>query len=245
MSGQTMGNDGANMNMGSSEENFPVRKGGWYQRFEDGAEEGAGARDRSELAAQVFANLRVGESVLDVGCAEGYFCFDAMRRGAGHVVGLDKKSSRIEAAVYMQKFKTQDVDFINQNFMEIDPANLGSFDYVICLNVIHHIGDTVAMVGKLMSVAKRYLVLEIPDLTELAARTTLGRWGRIFSLLPIRYQPPVMVLGQNKSIYIAPKAMESMLKLRHGPRIKNIKITPTYHSRKMSRYLLVASLKEK
>ena len=39
-----------------------------------------------------------GETVLDIGCNIGMICFDAKRRGAKRVVGIDYKQETIEVA---------------------------------------------------------------------------------------------------------------------------------------------------
>src|SRR5688500_4813236 len=45
--------------------------------------------DRSATARQIFPQDLTGKTVLDLGCSFGFFCFEAVKRGASRVVGFD------------------------------------------------------------------------------------------------------------------------------------------------------------
>src|SRR5262245_66248727 len=70
----------------------------------------AGA-DRSATADAIFpADLR-GKSVLDVGCKYGFFCFEAARRGAARVVGLDVDPDSVRKARLLASCLSSPVEF--------------------------------------------------------------------------------------------------------------------------------------
>lgn len=48
-----------------------------------------GGRDHSATARSIYPADMTGRSVLDVGCGTGYFVFEALKRGAGPVLGVD------------------------------------------------------------------------------------------------------------------------------------------------------------
>ena len=52
-----------------------------------------------------------GETVIDIGCNIGMICFDAKRRGAKRVVGIDYKEETIEVAKKLAIELNLDVEF--------------------------------------------------------------------------------------------------------------------------------------
>src|SRR5258705_4615072 len=119
----------------------------------------AGA-DRSATADAIFpADLR-GKSVLDVGCKYGFFCFEAARRGAARVVGLDVDPDSVRKARLLASCVASPVEF---ELAGIERESLaGEFDYVLCLNVLHHLADPIAALAKLGAAARERLVLQVP-----------------------------------------------------------------------------------
>jgi SAM-dependent methyltransferase len=77
-----------------------------------------------------------GKSVLDIGCSEGYFAQKCAERGAGPVVGVDASLGRLLTAQFMSQANGLTVRYR----MGLFPGSAieGSFDYVLCLSVIHH-----------------------------------------------------------------------------------------------------------
>ena len=51
-----------------------------------------------------------GETVIDIGCNIGMICFDAKRRGAKRVVGIDYKKETIDVAKKLTKELDLDVE---------------------------------------------------------------------------------------------------------------------------------------
>src|SRR5215216_2519668 len=66
-----------------------VRRGSYYQVFET---EELGDRQRLSInkwnARQMPVSL-AGKSILDIGCADGFFCNQCSRQGAKSVLGID------------------------------------------------------------------------------------------------------------------------------------------------------------
>src|SRR5438067_1006241 len=71
--------------------------------------------DRSATRDLIFPESLVGKTVLDVGCALGYFCFEAEARGAARVVGIELKERRFSQALLLKKIKGSRVEFIQRD----------------------------------------------------------------------------------------------------------------------------------
>jgi tRNA (mo5U34)-methyltransferase len=109
-----------------------------------------------------------GKSVLDVGAWDGYFSFEAERRGAARVVALDtfmwqtRGTSTGKAGFELARralgSKVEDVEV---EVTDISPETVGGvFDVVLCLGVLYHMRHPFLMLERLRSVTRELLVLE-------------------------------------------------------------------------------------
>jgi len=216
----------------------------WYQRTSKNGPVSSGlGRERIGAAAQIFPDSLHGQSVLDVGCAEGVFCTEAIKRGAARVVGIDKKERRVDMANQIQHSGDDETqaEFIFGNFEEMSLEDLGQFDCVICLNVIHHAMNPIRFIQRLASIARRKLILEVAGLEELEARTALGLWRHFFSVLPLQLQPPMIVHGANSGFCMSPKAVRQALQNKTGNEFRTIECRSSFVSQKKTRYFMIAS----
>ncbi|HEX2015858.1 MAG TPA: DUF1698 domain-containing protein [Solirubrobacteraceae bacterium] len=114
-----------------------------------------------------------GKTVLDVGAWDGYFSFEAERRGAQRVLATDsfawdgqnwstKAGFELARRVLGSKVEDQHIDV-----MELSPEALGGrFDVVLCLGVLYHVRHPFLMIEKVASVTEELLILEThADLT--------------------------------------------------------------------------------
>jgi tRNA (mo5U34)-methyltransferase len=82
-----------------------------------------------------------GLRVLDLGCRDGFFAFEAERRGAREVVGVDycdpaKTGFNIAAEILASR-----VSYRVLNVYDISPQTLGKFDVVLFLGLLYHLRD--------------------------------------------------------------------------------------------------------
>ncbi len=89
-------------------------------------------------------NLR-GMSVIDIGAADGFFSFEAERRGAGKVLAIDASrwiesdSSWPKAGFDLaRRALASKVESKICSIYDADPAVLGKFDLVLFLGVLYH-----------------------------------------------------------------------------------------------------------
>ncbi len=87
--------------------------------------------------------VRAGERLLDAGCGEGRHCFGALERGA-HVVGLDLDLPSLVADVRRLRARAGELgtlgEMIQGNTFALPFAD-GTFDKVICSEVMEHVHD--------------------------------------------------------------------------------------------------------
>src|SRR6185295_17731592 len=60
-----------------------------------------GGHDRSTTADVIFPKDLTGQSVLDIGSALGFFCFEARQRGASRVLGSDSNRRKLRKATVL------------------------------------------------------------------------------------------------------------------------------------------------
>jgi tRNA (mo5U34)-methyltransferase len=128
--------------------------------------------DRLELL-RLPMNLS-GKSVLDVGAWDGFFSFEAERRGAARVVAADyfawqgdtwSDKSGFELARRVLRSRVEDVDI---DVMDLSPERIGTFDLVLFLGVLYHTRHPLLALERVASVTGEQLILETHvDLTWL------------------------------------------------------------------------------
>lgn len=121
-------------------------------------------QDRSETRDLVLPESLIGKSVLDVGCALGYFCFEAEARGAQRVVGVDVREERLRNALLLKDIKQSEVEFLHRDVV-LDPLD-EVFDHVLLLNVVHHLHEPVRVIRQVASITGERLVIEFPTLAD-------------------------------------------------------------------------------
>ena len=112
-----------------------------------------------------------GFRVLDVGCAEGFFSFEAERRGAAEVVSLDYdpeciKRFRLCAEALGSAVTHPQVESV----YTLDPAVLGTFDLVMFFGLLYHLEYPLLGVEKVAAMTSGTLLVQSYTL-ETAALT--------------------------------------------------------------------------
>lgn len=107
-----------------------------------------------------------GKSVLDIGAWDGFYSFEAEKRGASRVVAIDNfyrdeltwtGSQGFEVA---KEILASNVDFRKSSVYDLDPEKFGVFDIVFCLGVLYHLKYPYYGLEKIFSVTKDTLILE-------------------------------------------------------------------------------------
>jgi len=140
--------------------------------------------DRAETANLIFEEDLGGASVLDIGCCYGYFCYEAKRRNAGRVVGLEVDADRFRQARKLQEVYRHRIELQNDSFTSILAEE--SFDYVLLLNVIHHLKNPASTLRTIAPSVRRRFIVEFPTFLDRRFRKSLPRLlPRLLNRLPL------------------------------------------------------------
>ena len=107
-----------------------------------------------------------GMSVLDIGAWDGFFSFEAERRGAARVLATDdfcwggkgwgtKAGFELAQAALGSKVESREI-----GVLDLSPETVGQFDLVLFLGVLYHMRDPLLALDRVASVTRRQLILE-------------------------------------------------------------------------------------
>lgn len=108
-----------------------------------------------------------GKTVLDVGAWDGFFSFDAERRGAKRVLATDsyswngshdwgdKRGFKLAREVLGSKVEDQDIDVL-----ELSPERIDTFDVVLFLGILYHMKHPMLSLERVASVTREMVIVE-------------------------------------------------------------------------------------
>ena len=80
-----------------------------------------------------------GKRVLDIGCAEGFFSFEAEKRGAREVIGIDSFPDSVRRFNITKAARQSNATAFPMNVYDLEPKRLGTFDVVLFYGVFYHL----------------------------------------------------------------------------------------------------------
>jgi tRNA (mo5U34)-methyltransferase len=98
--------------------------------------------------------------VLDIGCNEGFFSFEAERRGAGSVVGIDSNPMVVQRFNLCRMAMGSKADAYLTNVYDIKPRTFGTFDLVMFFGVLYHLRHPLWALEKIFEVTSGTLLLQ-------------------------------------------------------------------------------------
>jgi tRNA (mo5U34)-methyltransferase len=112
-----------------------------------------------------------GKTVLDIGAWDGFFSFEAERRGAARVVAVDPACWRppewgprgwgTKAGFDLaHRAQGSGVESLDIDLAAISPSTLGQFDVVLFLGVFYHLPDPWPVLERAASVTRGMLIVE-------------------------------------------------------------------------------------
>lgn len=108
-----------------------------------------------------------GQTVLDVGAWDGFFSFEAERRGAARVLATDhfcwgaagrwgtKEGFELARRILGSRVEDRTIDVL-----DLSPDTVGTFDVVLFLGVLYHMRHPLLALEKMYSVTRKLLILE-------------------------------------------------------------------------------------
>jgi len=140
----------------------------WYHTIDLG--NGIKTKGKSETST-LLKNIKLdddltGKTVLDIGAWDGFFSFEAEKRGAKKVLAVDsyswngsgwgsKAGFNLAKKVFNSKVEDMEVEVL-----DISPQKMGTFDVVLFLGVLYHMINPLLALEKVASVTKEKLILE-------------------------------------------------------------------------------------
>ncbi len=197
-----------------------------------------GGHNRSATADRIFPADMTGKTVLDLGCSFGFFCFEALRRGAKRVVGYDVDPDSVRKARLLAECMGVDAEFELRD-IERQPLD-EKFDYVLCLNLLHHLKNPIGALDNMIASTNESLALEVASLgSHDRGKLKIG-WltQRVLAKLPIMYVSRNGTRGprQVQKFFITQTALEHLL-IYHRGVFARLNTQPSEHK---GRYLTVA-----
>lgn len=124
------------------------------------------------------------KTVLDIGCWDGGFSFEAEKRGAKSVLGIDIWKNRsvadVDGAHFAKRILKSNVEFKELDLYDLSPANHGKFDVVLFYGILYHLNDLYDAMEKISNITNELCILEtalIHDKTLLEHKEPLCEWG--------------------------------------------------------------------
>lgn len=107
-----------------------------------------------------------GKSVLDIGAWDGFFSFEAEKRGASQVLAIDNfyrdklKNTGNQGFEIAKEILKSNVEFKKASVYSLSPEKFGMFDIVLFLGVFYHLKHPLLALEKIFSVTKEILIME-------------------------------------------------------------------------------------
>jgi tRNA (mo5U34)-methyltransferase len=130
----------------------------------------AGSKSLSNCAGEaslIFDRVDLsGRTVLDIGAWNGFFSFEAKRRGASRVLATDSycwSHPRIrgrEAFDLARSALGVDVDAREIDVADLSAQTVGKFDVVLYLGVFYHLYDAIEALARVAVLAQHVLIVE-------------------------------------------------------------------------------------
>jgi tRNA (mo5U34)-methyltransferase len=107
-----------------------------------------------------------GLSVLDIGAWDGFFSFEAERRGANRVLATDwfcwggPGWGTKDGFNFARRILDSNVEDMEIDVLQLSPETVGTFDLVLFLGVLYHMRHPLLALEHVFSVTKDHLILE-------------------------------------------------------------------------------------
>jgi tRNA (mo5U34)-methyltransferase len=162
-----------------------------------------------------------GMRVLDIGARDGFYTFEAERRGAREVVALDNELPDNTGFSIAADLLGSKAEFVTENVYGLDPERHGTFDLVLFLGVIYHLRHPLLALDRIYDVCAPdgMLLLETHMIDE-GLVDEEGEWRRLadfhpdLASLPIVQYYPANMLANDITSQWAPNrtALEGWLR---------------------------------
>jgi tRNA (mo5U34)-methyltransferase len=142
----------------------------WFHQIDLGkgvVTPGATPLEVLEASADVyFKDGLAGRSMIDIGCWDGFFSFEAKRRGAArvlatdHVAWSDERWGSRRAFDLAHELLGVDVEVRDVDLSDLTPGSVGRFDFVLFAGVLYHLRHPLLELERVSKICNEILVVE-------------------------------------------------------------------------------------
>lgn len=100
-----------------------------------------------------------GQTVLDIGAAEGFYAFECEKRGA-LVTAVDVRTAAQSGFGLVPSLMGSKSKHVHGSIYNLDAAVIGQYDLVLCLGVLYHLRYPLLALDNLWSICKDRLIIE-------------------------------------------------------------------------------------
>jgi tRNA (mo5U34)-methyltransferase len=174
-----------------------------------------GAQDTPALLEQIsMPDDLTGMRVLDIGARDGFFSFEAERRGAREVVALDNEPPEHTGfAVAKELLGSTRVSYLTENVYSLSPERYGRFDFVFFLGVIYHLRHPLLALDRIHDVCEPGAVLLVEShvideglVDQQGALHRLADFNEALPSFTLTQYLPAGILGNDPTSHWAPSA---------------------------------------
>lgn len=101
-----------------------------------------------------------GKAVLDIGANDGFFTFEAERRGAKRVLALDRYPADQRGFALAHELKGSRAEYTMGSVYDLSPEIHGTFDVVFFFGVLYHLRNPLLALDKIHNVCREYTLVE-------------------------------------------------------------------------------------
>ena len=135
----------------------------WFHRMDLG--DGVITPGRSDAAKDKLPRFGLpddmsGMRVLDVAAAEGFFSFEAERRGASEVVSIDFDPRTLNRFSICADALGSKISPLQMSVYDLDADALGTFDLVMCFGLLYHLRHPLLGLEKVVAMTDGVLLLQ-------------------------------------------------------------------------------------
>ena len=107
-----------------------------------------------------FPESLTGLSVLNIGAWDGFFSFEAEKRGAKRVVAYDLHPPDYYGFALAKELLGSQVKYIQGGVYDLSPEAVGTFDVVFFFGVFYHLRYPLLALDRIWSVTDQYMLME-------------------------------------------------------------------------------------
>ena len=107
-----------------------------------------------------FPEDLTGKSVLDIGSYDGFFAFEAEKRGAQRVLAMDRHPATQFGFATAHEILKSRVEYAVGSVYDLSPQTHGTFDVVVFFGVLYHLRHPLLAFDRIHSVCREYALVE-------------------------------------------------------------------------------------